>query len=187
MGGVRAAANAWLLRQFLADGTNRRTDAYGGSSTNRGRFVVEVATALGEAVGPARVGIRISPTNPYNDITDSDPACTSAALLEGLRGRGLLYLHVLEPDKQLRRQLRLQWDGVLIAYTGDTGPSDAATARVLMKNGEADLFSIGRGFLANPDLVARLRSGAPLAEADPATFYGGGASGYTDYPSWTGS
>ncbi len=180
------AANGWLLHQFLADGTNRRTDGYGGLPANRARFVVEVATAVADAVGPARVGLRISPTNTYNDIADGDPAGTCAALLDGLRGLGLLYLHLLEPDGRFRAQVRRQWDGVLVANTGDAGPSDLSTARLEVDQGQADLFSIRRGFLANPDLVARLRGGAPLTEPDPTTFYGGGARGYTDYPSWTG-
>jgi N-ethylmaleimide reductase len=181
------AANGWLLQQFLAEGTNRRTDAYGGSPENRARFVVEVAGAVAEAIGPQRVGIRISPAHSYNDIAEIDTAGTYTALLAGIQRLNLLYLHVLEePSSAFRSRLRRQWDGVLIANTGDTGRSDLATARSLVESGEADLFSVGRGFLANPDLVERLRSGAALTAPDRETFYGGGARGYTDYPIMNG-
>lgn len=176
------AANGWLLHQFLAEGTNHRTDGYGGSPANRARFVVEVARAVASAIGPARVGIRISPANTYNDVTELDSAGTYAALLDGLRDLGLLYLHLIGTDPAFRQQVRRQWHSVLVVNTGDHGASDVTTARGLLEGGEADLFSIGRGFIANPDLVARMRSGAPLTEPDPATFYGGGACGYTDYP-----
>ena len=177
------AANGYLLQQFLADGSNTRTDGYGGSPAHRARFVVEVATAVADAIGPQKVGIRISPGSSFNGITETETEETYAALLDGLNPLGLMYLHILEgPDTDFREQLRKQWNGTVILNTGFTGSSDLAIAREAIDSGAADLFSIGRGFLANPDLVERLRTGADLNEPDMATFYSGGAKGYTDYP-----
>ncbi len=180
-------ANGYLLQQFLADGSNTRTDGYGGSPENRARFVVEVATAVAEAVGGDKVGIRLSPAGTFNDISETEVEQTYAALLEGLAPLGLLYLHVVEgPETAHHEQLRKLWDGPFIFNTGFTGPSDLATAQATVDAGAADLFAIGRAFLANPDLVERLRTGAPLNEGDEATYYGGGAEGYTDYPALVG-
>jgi N-ethylmaleimide reductase len=177
------AANGYLLQQFLADGSNKRADEYGGSAQRRARFVVEVATAVAAAIGADRVGIRISPGGTFNGVTENETEQTYAALLEGLSPLGLLYLHVLEgPDTDFREQLRKQWNGTVMFNTGFAGPSDLATAQEVVDTGAADLFCIGRGFLANPDLVERLRTGAELNEPDPGTFYTGGAKGYTDYP-----
>ncbi len=177
------AANGYLLHQFLAEGSNTRTDAYGGSAVNRARLVVEVATAVAQAVGPERVGIRISPAGTFNDIAEVDTEATYTALLDGLAPLGLLYLHVAEgPDTDFHERLRKQWTGTFIFNTGFTGPSDLATAQQAVDSGATDLFCIGRAFLANPDLVERLRTGAELNEPDQTTFYGGGAKGYTDYP-----
>ncbi len=181
------AANGYLLQQFLADGTNQRTDGYGGSPENRARFVVEVAAAVAAAIGADRVGIRISPAGTFNDITETGTDATYAALLEGLAPLGLLYLHVVEgPDTAYHEQLRKLFDGPVVFNTGFTGPSDLATAQQVVDEGHGDLFSIGRPFLANPDLVERLRTGAALNEPDAATFYGGDAAGYTDYPALRG-
>ena len=177
------AANGYLLQQFLSDSTNHRTDGYGGSPANRARFVVEVATAVSAAIGADKVGIRISPAGTFNDIAETETEATYTALLEGLNPLGLLYLHVLEaPEGEYRAGLRKLWSGPYIYNTGFTGPSDLATAQASVDSGETDLFSIGRAFLANPDLVERLRTGAPLNEPDGDTFYAGGAKGYTDYP-----
>jgi N-ethylmaleimide reductase len=177
------AANGYLLQQFLADGSNTRTDGYGGSPENRARFVVEVADAVSSAIGADKVGIRVSPGGTFNDITETQTEQTYAALLDGLNPLGLLYLHILEgPETGFREQLRKQWDGAVIVNTGFTGPSDLATAQEAIDTGAADLFCIGRGFLANPDLVQRLHMGAELNKPDMATFYSGGANGYTDYP-----
>jgi len=177
------AANGYLLQQFLADGSNTRTDGYGGSPRKRARFVVEVATAVARAIGADKVGIRISPAGSFNDITETETEQTYAALLEGLNPLGLLYLHVLEaPDTHFREQLRKQWGGAFILNTGFTGPSHLATAQEAVDTGSTDLFCIGRAFLANPDLVERLRTGANLNQPQPETFYTGGAKGYTDYP-----
>jgi len=177
------AANGYLLQQFLADGSNQRTDTYGGSAENRAMFVIEVATAVAQAIGADKVGIRISPAGTFNDISESDTEQTYTALLDGLNPLGLLYLHVLEgPDTDFHVLLRKQWEGTFIFNTGFTGPSDLATAQEAVDGGTTDLFCIGRDFLANPDLVERLRTGAALNAPDASTFYSGGATGYTDYP-----
>jgi N-ethylmaleimide reductase len=177
------AANGYLLQQFLADGSNTRTDGYGGSPRNRARFVVEVATAVATVIGADKVGIRVSPGGTFNDITETETEQTYSALIEGLNPLGLLYLHVLEgPDTHFREQLRKQWGGPFILNTGFTGPSHLSTAQEAVDTGATDLFCIGRGFLANPDLVERLRTGVALNQAQPETFYSGGAKGYTDYP-----
>ena len=177
------AANGYLLQQFLSDSTNTRTDSYGGSPENRARFVIEVAAAVADAIGPQRVGIRISPAGTFNDIAETETEATYTALLDGLNPLGLLYLHVVEgPETDFHLALRKQWEGPFIFNTGFTGPSDLSTAQEAVDSGSTDLFCIGRGFLANPDLVERLRSGAELNEPDMETFYSGGAKGYTDYP-----
>ena len=181
------AANGYLLQQFLADSTNIRTDGYGGSPENRVRFVLEVARAVSDAIGADRVGIRISPAGTFNDIAETQTELTYAALIEGLNPLGLLYLHVVEgPDTDFHEQIRKQWQGAFIFNTGFTGASDLATAQEAVDTGVTDLFSIGRDFLANPDLVERLREGAALNEPDADTFYSGGAKGYIDYPALAG-
>ena len=181
------AANGYLLHQFLADGSNVRTDAYGGSPEARARFVVEVATAVAEAIGPDRVGIRVSPGHRFNDISETEVEATYEALVRGIDPLGLLYLHVAEdPGTRYRDALRKLFNGPVVLSTGFAGASDLATAQSVVDSGEADLFAIGRPFLANPDLVERMRTGAPLNEQDPSTFYGGGAQGYTDYPTLAG-
>ncbi len=178
------AANGYLLHQFLADGINTRTDAYGGSPENRARFVIEVAQAVVAEIGADRVGIRISPGGAFNDVSETEIDATYGALLTGLAPLGLLYLHVIaEADSGYAEGLRKQFDGPVIVNTGFAGPSDLETATTVVSEGNGDLFSVGRAFIANPDLVERLRSGAPLAEGDEATYYGGDAKGYTDYPS----
>lgn len=180
------AANGYLLQQFLSDSTNIRTDGYGGSPQNRARFVIEVASAVSEAIGAGRVGIRVSPGGTFNDIAETETEATYAALLDGLAPLGLLYLHVVEgPDTDFREQIRKQWQGPFILNTGFTGPSDLRTAQASIDSGESDLFCFGRAFLANPDLVERLQTGAELNEPDMASFYGGGEHGYTDYPALT--
>ena len=177
------AGFGYLLHQFLADTTNTRTDAYGGSPRNRARFVVEVVTAVAAAIGPDKVGIRITPADPFNDITETETLETYVALLDGLAPLGLLYLHISEgPATTFRHTLRERWQGTVIYNTGLSGPSDLATGQRAVEGSEADLFCVGRPFLANPDLVERLRTGAALNEPDPATFYGGDDKGYIDYP-----
>ena len=177
------AANGYLLQQFLSDSTNTRTDAYGGSPENRARFVVEVAQAVVAAVGADRVGIRISPGGTFNDIAETEVDATYTALLEGLAPLGLLYLHVIaDAESGYAEGLRKLFDGPVIVNTGFAGPSDLATAQQVVAESNGDLFSIGRDFLSNPDLVERLRKGLPLNEGDPTTYYGGTEKGYTDYP-----
>jgi N-ethylmaleimide reductase len=177
------AANGYLLHQFLASGSNVRTDAYGGSPENRARFVVEVAAAVVEAVGGQRVGLRVSPGHGFNDISETEIEATYEALVRGLEPLGLLYLHIAEdPGTRYQDALRKLFSGPVVLSTGFAGPSDLATAQQAIDSGAADLFAIGRGFLANPDLVERLRTGAALNEPDASTFYAGTEKGYTDYP-----
>jgi N-ethylmaleimide reductase len=184
------AANGYLLHQFLAPGSNRRTDAYGGSPDNRARLVVEVAHAVAEAIGPERVGIRISPAHNIQGATEEDPAdveATYGALVEGIAPLGLAYLSVLaDPSTELVRRLRKDFGGVLVANTGFGEVTTREQAQALLDDDLADAVAVGRLFLANPDLPHRWRTGAALNEPDPATFYGGGAEGYTDYPSLAG-
>ncbi|MDD3446307.1 MAG: alkene reductase [Zavarzinia sp.] len=181
------AANGYLIDQFLRDGANKRTDAYGGPIAHRCRFLFEVVEAVAAAIGPERTGVRISPTNPANDVADSDPAALFGAVMEGLDARGILYVHVVEGASRgtldegepfdypaLRRRFR----GAYIANNG----YDKALAEQALTADHADLISFGRPFIANPDLVERLRQGAPLNELKRETLYGGGAEGYTDYP-----
>jgi len=180
------AANGYLLDQFLRDGTNRRSDAYGGAAANRARLVVEVVEAVSKVFGPDRVGVRISPFGSFNDMSDSDPETTFGTLIRALDPLGLAYLHVVEqfPGAALSAEaaavldrLRGLWSGVYMA----NGDFDAARAADWIARGRADAVSFGRAFIANPDLPERLRLGAALNEPDPSTFYGGAEKGYTDY------
>ncbi|MEU6238847.1 alkene reductase [Kitasatospora sp. NPDC047058] len=179
-------ANGYLIHQFLAPGSNRRTDDWGGGTEGRIRFAVEVATAVAEAIGGHRVGLRISPGNPYNDIAEENPGDAYEALLERLGGLDLAYLHLLEgPDSTLTARLRKAWPGTFVlnpfTHPEVTGP-DAVR---LVEDGSADMIAYGALFLANPDLPARLAAGGPFNTPDPATFYGGDHRGYTDYPALT--
>ncbi|WP_417774295.1 alkene reductase [Stappia sp.] len=179
-------ANGYLLDQFAKDGANTRTDAYGGSIENRARLMLEVAAAVADEIGAGRTGIRISPVSPANGITTSDPQAQFDHIVDRLDALGLVYLHVVEGATggprdiapfdygSLRRRFRN-------AYIANNG-YDLALATSSLAEGKADLFAFGRPFISNPDLVERLKSGAPLAEIDRATLYGGGAAGYTDYP-----
>lgn len=184
------AANGYLLHQFLAKGTNRRTDAYGGSVAGRIRFVVEVVQAVAEAIGPERVGVRIAPGLTVNGIEEGDTESIYPALVAALADAHLAYLHVVfaDPDQPLFQDIRKAWPGTLIAnpVLGWGGPLPADGGRHegerLLAAG-ADLISLGRSFLANPDLVERLRTGAPLNPVrEKGLMYTGGESGYTDYP-----
>ncbi|GAA1284427.1 alkene reductase [Streptomyces javensis] len=183
------AANGYLLHQFLAQGTNRRTDAYGGSVAGRVRFVAEVVHAVADAIGPERVGLRISPGSTVNGIEEGDTEALYPALIKELADTGLAYLHIVRarPDQPLFRELRASWPATLIAnpaLPGDGVPADGGMrqAGALLAEG-ADLIALGRTFLANPDLVTRLRTGAPLNPIrDAYLMYVGGETGYTDYP-----
>ncbi len=181
-------ANGYLIDQFLRDSTNKRTDAYGGDIENRLRFALEVVDAVLKAWPATRVGIRIAPVSPANDISDSNPAAVFGALVEALGKRNLAYIHVIEGATAGARDiapfdylaLRRAFSGAYIANNGYT----RAMAIAAIRENRADMVAFGRLFIANPDLVERLRIDAPLAEGDRATFYGGGAKGYTDYPLW---
>jgi N-ethylmaleimide reductase len=180
-------ANGYLITQFLATGTNQRTDEYGGSTAGRIRFAVDAVAAVAAAIGPDRVGLRISPNNPYNDVADDAADETYPALVAALTPLEIGYLHLNHTtlDEPLGKRIRADWPGVLIVNPlhGPQLPADGgrAAAEAALAAG-ADLVSLGRAFLANPDLVQRLRSGAPINEADPATFFSGGERGYVDYP-----
>lgn len=180
------AANGYLPDQFLRDRTNRRTDRYGGSFENRARFLMEIVEAVTAVWGSQRVGVRISPTNPFNDMHDSDPELIFGYVAERLGTLGLAYLHVVEADehghttghKVNYRRLRDLFGGTYIA----NGGFDYTRATNTLTRGDADLVSFGRLFLANPDLPERFAAGAPLNKPNPATFYGGKEPGYLDYP-----
>jgi N-ethylmaleimide reductase len=177
--------NGFLLDQVLRASSNRRSDGYGGPVRNRLRFVLEVTDAVCAVWGPARVGVRVSPINPWGGMADPDPAGLFGALADALSVRDIAYLHVAET--RTRRpmfswwQLRRRFRGLYIA----NGGFDRYRAEVALRRGRADLISFGRAYIANPDLVQRLRTGAGLRPADPATYYGGDARGYTDYPPMT--
>ena len=180
-------ANGYLIHQFLAPNANQRTDRWGGSPEARIRFAVEVARAVVDEIGAERVGLRISPANPYNDIAETDSADveqTYTALVDALAPLGLAYLHQMEaPDlRDLTVRLRKQWPGTFILnpFTGaePTGPGELD----LVEDGTADLIAYGALFLANPDLPARLATGGPFNAPDRATSFGGDHRGYTDYP-----
>jgi len=186
-------ANGYLLDQFLKDGANHRTDDYGGSIENRARLLLEVTRAVADAVGHGKVGIRLSPVTPANDIADSDPQPLFDHVVKQLAQLGLAYIHVIEGATGGPREvegrpfdyqaMRLAWReaGGRGAWMVNNG-YDAASAERAVESGDADLVAFGKLFISNPDLVRRLREGAPLNAWDKATFYGGGEQGYTDYP-----
>ncbi len=177
-------ANGYLIDQFLRDGSNQRTDSYGGSADNRFRFLAEVIEATLARWPANRVGVRFSPTNPFQDMTDSDPVSHFSRFAERLNDYSLAYLHVVEFPVQkegrpeVARHLRRVFAGPFIAAEGFT----RATAEQWLEEGRTDLVAFGQHFIANPDLVERWRSGAPTAPADKATYYTAGPEGYTDYP-----
>ncbi len=187
------AANGYLIEQFLRDSTNQRTDAYGGSVSNRARLLCEIAAATVAVCGPDRVGIRLSPLSPVNGSgRDSDPQTTYLHVVERLNALGLAYLHVIEGATQGAREvpggfdlqlLRRSFRGCYIANNG----YDLQLARQARASELADLIAFGRLYIANPDLVERLRAGAPLNLPDRETFFGGGRRGYTDYPFYSPS
>lgn len=177
------AANGYLLEQFLKDGVNTRSDAYGGSAENRARFLFEVLDALATVWEPGRIGVRLSPFASFNDVSDSDPVAHYTQVIERLNTYGLAYLHLIEGDTGGARDgdfetLRQLYTGTYMANNG----YDRETALARTESGAVDLVAFGRPFISNPDLVARLKADAPLAEGDQATFYGGGDKGFTDYP-----
>lgn len=176
------AANGYLIDQFIRDGSNRRADAYGGSMQNRLRLLLEVTEAMAQVMPVDRIGVRLSPTNPFNDMADKDPATTFTQAAKALNRFGLAYLHVVEDVNQksqlrIAPQMRAVFEGPFILNEG----YDAATGGAALQAGEADMIAYGKPFLANPDLVERFRKGAALNQPDKSTFYTDGPKGYTDY------
>lgn len=176
--------SGYLPMQFLSTGSNQRTDRYGGDTINRIRFVVEAIEAMAAAIGPDRVGFRIFPGNPYNDMQDDDPAATYGALIDALDPIGLAYLHLIHyptPALDALSLLRPRWSGAIIANNN----LQHASAQALLDESRVDAVSFGRPYISNPDLVERFRLGAPLARQDRDTLYTGEERGYTDYPRWS--
>lgn len=180
------AANGYLLEQFLNANVNHRTDGYGGTPEGRNRFVLEVARAVVAAIGAGRVGIRLSPYGVFNATGAHEGVDAQyLALVRELSALGLMYLHVLDHSAigappvpaQLKADLRAAFHGPFIL----AGGFDKDSAQQALQGGRADLIAIGRAFLANPDLVERMRKDQPLNAPDPSTFYTPGAQGYTDY------
>lgn len=178
------SANGYLLDQFLRDCSNKRTDNYGGSLENRARLLMEVTQAVVNVAGADKVGIRLSPVNPFNDMHDSNPQALFNYVADSLNQFNLAYLHVLEGDvsgtainfdfMELRKHFKN-------AYMANLG-YDKARGNAAIASGHADCIAFGVPFLANPDLVERYKTDAPLNQADVNTFYGGAEKGYTDYP-----
>lgn len=179
-------ANGYLIDQFLRDGTNQRTDNYGGSIENRCRFALEVVDAVVKEIGAGRVGIRLSPVTPFNDITDSKPQAVFGHLVKALNQRGIAFIHFIEGSTGGPRDVAgfdYQWareafKGTYIANNG----YDRQMAIDAVETGKADAVAFGRLYISNPDLVQRLKANAPFNEADPNTFYAPGPKGYIDYP-----
>lgn len=177
-------ANGYLLDEFLRDGANKRSGPYGGPIENRARLLLEVLDAVTDVWGGDRVGLRLSPLNSFNSMTDSDPIGLITWLSSRLNDYGLAYLHVMRGDffgqqhGDVLTPARHHFKGVLIGNMGYT-PQEAATA---IETGQLDAVAFGTAFLANPDLPARIKVGASLNKPNPATFYSPGAEGYTDYP-----
>ncbi|MDB5724415.1 MAG: alkene reductase [Novosphingobium sp.] len=174
-------ANGYLVDQFLRSGSNRRSDAYGGSVQNRARFLLEVTEAVVAVWGVGRVGVRLSPWSDFNGMSDDDPVETFGYVAEALDQVGIAYIHLVEPHTHrpsLAESLRRKFGGALIV----AGSYDRDAAEAAIQAGTADLVAFGQSYIANPDLTERFRSDAPLNPADRSTFYGGGARGYTDYP-----
>ncbi len=184
------AANGYLLDQFLRDGANKRTDAYGGSIENRSRLLFEVLDTLTEVWPAGRIGVRLSPFSHAGDLDDSDPMSTFSYVIKKISDLGIGYLHLVEGETGGTRDLpkgasiaalRSQFKGIYMANNGYN--QELATNAV--ENGDVDLVAFGRPFIANPDLVERLAQSTRLNDIDPTTLYGGGAKGYTDYPTQT--
>lgn len=189
------AANGYLLDQFMKDGANQRTDAYGGSIENRIRLTLEVVDAVASEIGAGKTGIRLSPTTPANDISDSDPQAVFNAVVKELAKRDLSFIHVIEgatggPRDHQYAGTSFDYASFKAAYIEAGGKGawmvnngyDAETAAKAVETDHADLVSFGKPFIANPDLVRRIKDGAAWNDVNPQTLYGGGAEGYTDYP-----
>lgn len=182
-------ANGYLLDEFLRDGSNHRTGAYGGSIENRARLMLEVIEAVSEVWGSDRVGLRISPLNSYNSMMDSDPIKLVTWLAQRLNDFNLAYLHVMRSDffqqqtGDVLTPVRANYQGVVIGNMGYT----AKEATDVIESGLLDAVAFGTSFLANPDLPERFQRGAELNPPNPATFYSQGSAGYTDYPALNGA
>ena len=185
-------ANGYLLDQFLKSGANRRSDDYGGSIENRARLLLEVMRAVTEEVGGGRTGLRLSPVTPANDVDDENPQALFDDVMRQLAPLKLAYIHIIEGATGGPREIAerpFDYAAMRRTYRDAGGKAawmvnngyDKALAERALKHG-ADLVAFGRPYIANPDLVERLRSDAPLNKPDKTTFYGGGAKGYTDYP-----
>ncbi|MBL4684852.1 MAG: alkene reductase [Nannocystaceae bacterium] len=182
------AANGYLLDQFIRDGANKRDDDYGGSIENRWRFPLEVAAAVAAAIGAERTGIRVSPTGRYNDMGDADPVGSYTYGAQQLSKLGVVYLHAVEPvpghmmhnpdGPAVLPALREHFSGIVVT----NGGFEAESAAAVLKEGLADAVAFGMPFLANPDLVQRLKTGAEQNAPDFATFYSDTDKGYADYP-----
>lgn len=181
-------ANGYLLDQFIRTGSNKRTDAYGGSIENRLRLPLEVLDAVLEVWSPQQVGVRVSPTGSFNDMRDDDPVSTFGAFAQAVNKRGIAYIEVVEDSFQGNHadgRPQPVIDAIRSAFSGayiGNGAYTADEARQRIEAGHCDLASFGRLFIANPDLPERLRANAELNEPDYDTFYGGDERGYTDYP-----
>lgn len=174
------AANGYLIDTFLRDGANRRTDAYGGNVIKRARLLLEVVEAVAQVWGPDRIGVHLSPLSSFNGMSDSDPAGNFTGIANLLNDLGLGYLHVIEPApaQAVTPLIRQVFQGPLILSSS----YNKVLAEQAVSSRAGDLVAFGEAFIANPDLPQRFRLGAPLNAADRATFYSGGAKGYTDYP-----
>jgi N-ethylmaleimide reductase len=185
-------ANGYLLDQFLQDGSNQRTDQYGGSIENRARLLLEVVDAVSSVWGSDRVGVRLSPYGTFNDMRDSDPVALFTYVLGQLSQRAIAYAHLIEPRSSgagggdgvvenvpdTAKLFRSAFQGALLS----AGGYDADTAKKVVDEGLADAVAFGRFFISNPDLPRKLREGISFTPYDRGTFYGGGEKGYTDYP-----
>lgn len=177
------SANGYLLHEFLSDVVNQRTDVYGGSPQNRARFAAEVVEAVAAEIGADRVGLRISPGNSAGDMQEIDQVSAYEALLCRIAPLDIAYLHVvIEPSRPAFAAVRTQWEGTLVLNTPRTQDTDFGVMENLAEWGVVGAISVGRAFLANPDLVHRLTVGAELNEPDVETFYAPGPAGYIDYP-----
>ncbi|MCF4970152.1 alkene reductase [Nostoc sp. CMAA1605] len=181
-------AFGYLIDQFIQDGSNQRTDEYGGSVENRSRFVLEVVEAVSSVVGGGRVGIKLSPSNTFYGMYDSNPKETFTYVVKALNPFDLAYVHMMEPNEvdlsthevinPVTPHFRQIFQGTLIT----NGGYDHETADNILSKNDADLVSFGKLFIANPDLPQRFKLNAELNTPDPRTFYGAEATGYTDYP-----
>lgn len=186
------AGNGYLLDQFINSNSNQRTDAYGGSSANRARLLLEVVDAVVQVAGAERVAVRLTPMGRFMGMGDDTPEQTFSYIVRALDRVGLAYLHLVEPamvGTVVDDQFDPRWEHIMKRLRGDfhgvlmiAGGYDAQTAELALQAGRADIIAFGRPFIANPDLPHRYRAGLQLNQADGASFFGGGAHGYTDYP-----